>query len=129
MIPHEVLIQRIFETFFKGVEYVIEPELSLKYLYNIKLTNIKRAFYGQHSFLPEFEFNGTNNIYSEDDFAITLRHFAPNIGGYILVYAFINNRDRVIVTPDQIRIENYGIVSRIKDPYKNRFEKTWGSLE
>ena len=129
MLPHELLIKRVFETFFKGVTYEIEPELSHRYLYNIKLTNITRAFYGRHSFIPEFEFNGTDNVYSDDDFAFTLRHFAPNIGGHILVYAFINNSNRVIVTPNQISIENYGLISKIKDPYKNRFEKTWGSLE
>lgn len=129
MIPHEVLINRIFETFFKEVEYVIEPELSLKYLYNIKLTNLIKAEFSVNLFIPQFKFNGTSKIYSEDDFITTFRHFAPTLSSGVLIYTYLNGRNRIIVTPEQIRNENYGLVAMIKDPYKNKFDNFHYNLD
>lgn len=124
MMSHEYIIKKVFETFFEGVKYVIEPETSYRYLYNIKLENVNGCYFNEVKYIPEYKFEGTNNVFNEDDFVIVLRNFAPILNGSILIYGFINNRNRIIVTPDQIRNENYGIISRIKDPFKNRFDLT-----
>lgn len=124
MMSHEYIIKKVFETFFEGVKYVIEPETSYRYLYNIKLENVNGCYFNEVKYIPEYKFEGTNNVFNEDDFVIVLRNFAPILNGDILIYGFINNRNRIIVTPDQIRNENYGIISRIKDPFKNRFDLT-----
>lgn len=121
MIPHEVIIKRIFDTFFRGVEYEVEPENSLKYLYNIRLTNLIKAEYAQ-GFTTQFNFEGSFNVYREDDFTTTFRHFASVLSGSVLIYAHIHGRNRIIVTPEQIRNENYGLLARIQDPYKNKFD-------
>lgn len=122
MLSHELIIKKIFDTFFVGVKYVIEPETSYRYLYNIKLINVKGCAFNDVNFLPEYKFDDTDNVFNEDDFVVVLRNFAPTLEGSILIYCNIHNRNRIIVTPEQIRNENYGIISRIKDPFKNRFD-------
>ena len=122
MMSHEYIIKRVFETFFEGVKYVIEPETSYRYLYNIKLENVKGCYFNARNYLPEYKFENTDTVFNEDDFVVVLRNFAPTLKGSVLIYCYINNRNRIIVTPEQIRNENYGIISRIKDPFKNRFD-------
>jgi hypothetical protein len=116
------LIDKIFKTFFKGVEYGIELEKSHNYLYNICLTNLKRLYFNPSSFTPEFSFENTDNRYDEDEFAFIFRNFAPTLSGLILIYYVKKDLgSRIILTPNQIKNENYGIIARITDPYTNRF--------
>ena len=124
MLTHEFILKRVFETFFEGVEYIIEPETSNMYLYNIKLLNVINCRFNTSTYMPEYVFDNTSNVFNETDFSTVLRNFAPTLRSSILVYCFYNNRNRIIVTPEQIRNENYGIVASIKDPFKNRFDVT-----
>ena len=51
---HTYLIEHIFKTFFPGVEYVVEPENSLSYLYNIRLTNVLHKLFDPNEFVPRY---------------------------------------------------------------------------
>lgn len=121
---HIYLIDSIFNTFFPGVEYVIESENSLVYLYNIRLTNAIGKIYNPMSFDPIYRFS-SNTYYSEHDFTIAFREFAVSLSGLILVYYPHLNDDKktsIIVTPSQTKNRDYGIYAAITDPHKNRFE-------
>ena len=120
---HIYLIDSIFNTFFPGVEYVIESENSLVYLYNIRLTNAIGKTYNPMSFDPIYRFS-SNTYYSEHDFTIAFREFAVSLSGLILVYyqhLHDNKKTSIIVTPNQTKNRDYGIYEAIIDPHKHRF--------
>jgi hypothetical protein len=120
---HIFLIESIFKTFFPGVEYVIESENSLEYLYNIRLTNSLGKTYNPMSFDPIYRFN-SNTYYSENDFVLVFREFSSSLSGLILIYyqhLNDNQKTSIIVTPSQTKNRNYGIYAAITDPHKNRF--------
>jgi len=123
---HIFLIDSIFNTFFPGVEYVIESENSLEYLYNIRLTNANGKQYNPMSFDPIYSFNSTPKVYySEQDFVMTFREFSVSLSGLILVYYHHltdNKKTSIIVTPNQTKNRNYGIYDAITDPHKYRFD-------
>jgi hypothetical protein len=116
---HIHLIQNIFTTFFPGVKYVIEHEKSLDYWFNIRLTNV---FDRDFTHFNEYIFEHKNGvIYNEDYFMTVFKGFAPTLSGQILIYYTKDGRYPIIMTPNQTKYENYGIVSLIKDPHRNRF--------
>ena len=122
---HIYLIDSIFNTFFPGVEYVIESENSLEYLYNIRLTNTIGKIYNPMSFDPIYSFSSTPKVcYSEDEFVMVFREFSVSLSGLILVYyqhLHDNKKTSIIVTPNQTKNRDYGIYEAIIDPHKHRF--------
>lgn len=120
---HTYLIEHIFKTFFPGVEYVVEPENSLSYLYNIRLTNVSCKLYNPFDFDPTYKFENLTESYGESFFESTIKGFAPTLSGLILIYYKTKDgKSPVILTPSRTKHESYGIVNLIKDPHRNRFD-------
>jgi hypothetical protein len=120
---HTYLIEHIFKTFFPGVEYVVEPENSLNYLYNIRLTNVLHKLYDPNEFVPRYKFENVTENYSELYFENIIKDFASSLTGLILIYYKTKDgKSPIILTPNQTKHENYGIVSLIKDPHRHRFD-------
>ena len=124
---HTYLIEQIFKTFFPGVEYVVEHENSLDYLYNIRLTNIVGKNYNPFDFDPTYKFENVDEVYTESHFINTFKGFAPTLSGLTLIYYIIthNGKSSVILTPTQTKCDYYGIIDSIKDPHRNRFENLY----
>lgn len=119
---HIYLINKIFTTFFPGVEYVVEPENSLSYLYNICLTNVSCKIFNPSNFDPTYKFENLTESYGESFFETTIKGFAPTLSGLILIYYKTKDgKSPIILTPSQTKYESYGIVNLIKDPHRNRF--------
>lgn len=123
---HIYLIKTIFMTFFPGVDYVIEHETSLDYLYNIRLKNVVERVYDVEAYcVSQYKFENCDVSYSSDYFISVFKGFATTLTGQILIYYTKEGKSPVLITPNQTKNDNYSIVSLLTDPYRNRFDNRY----